>query len=120
MIGNYARCAVIPVSFLGRQPRLEAVTAALVARLGIAYSASQARNLQSLPGLAGHRFEMAREIAGRKYTYQFQVVQRAGRGYLVAAWADSEAPEGAAAQLDAVLAGFELQSVRSPRLIAAG
>jgi predicted Zn-dependent protease len=110
MIGNYARCAVIPMSCLGRQPRLEAITAALVARLGIAYSATQARNLQSVPGLSGQRFEMSREIAGRQYNYHFQVIERAGRGYLVAAWADAAAPKGTAAQLEAVLARFELQS----------
>jgi hypothetical protein len=109
MIGNYARCAVIPMSLLGRQPRLEAVTAALVARLGIAYSASQARNFQNLAGGAGQQFEMSREIAGRRYTYHFQVVERAGRGYLVAAWADAGAPKGTAAQLATVLARFELQ-----------
>ena len=98
----------------GREPRLEAVTTALVARMGITFSPGQARNIQSVPGLAGHRFEMTRDVAGRSYHYRFQVVHHAGRGYLVAAWADAASPQGTLDRLDDLLDRFQLQALLSP------
>jgi tetratricopeptide (TPR) repeat protein len=107
-IGNYARCAVIPVSLLGRHPRIEALTAALLARLGIVLSAGDVSNYET-PSPEIQRFELSREVAGEMYRYEIQVIAHAGRGYLVAAWADVEAPSDTGAQLDLVLQRFQLQ-----------
>lgn len=119
MMGANARALVVPVSFLGREPRLEATTAALLARFGIAFPTNQATNFRGLHGEQGHRFEVTREVSGRSYTYRFQVVQQAGRGYLVAAWADKSAPEETIGRLDDFLDRFGIVENPGPPLTVA-
>ncbi len=113
--GNYAGCAVIPISLAGREPRLEAVTAALLARFGLRIESMELRNPRAVANLNGQRFEITREVAGNRFEYHFQVAQHEGRAWLVAAWADQAAPIDAAPLIGQVFERFKIERTPSER-----
>ncbi len=111
--GNYAGCAVIPIALAGREPRLEAVTAALLARFGLRYDSMELRNLHAVANPNGQRFEVTREVAGHKFDYHFQIAQQEGCAWLVAAWANQAAPIDAAPLIGRVFERFKIERIPS-------
>lgn len=83
-----ARLMVLPVALLDQDPRLEALTQALIARMGIRYPDPQVREFKQFneQGASGNRFALRRSIEGVDFQYQVKVVKRSGIGYLIAAW----------------------------------
>jgi tetratricopeptide (TPR) repeat protein/transglutaminase-like putative cysteine protease len=88
LAGEATRLLTIPVTLLDHDPRLEALTHALLLRLGIAFGNASVEQLvpAEIDGGQGHQFELRREVGGVAHRYRVLVAKRGGCGYLFAAW----------------------------------
>jgi tetratricopeptide (TPR) repeat protein len=87
--------AVVPVWLGDEKPDAEAVTAALLATLNIAYPNEKLTNRQRLREgeLEGVQFDFSREVNGHPFHYRLKLLQQPGTAYLVAAWSQRRDPE---------------------------
>ena len=86
---------VVPVSLSPEKPESEAVTAALLATLNIAYPNEKLTNRKQLTegGLQGVQFDFSREVDRQSYRYRLRILQQEDTAYLVAAWSQRREPD---------------------------
>jgi hypothetical protein len=108
---------VVPVSLGPEKPEPEAVTAALLAILNIAYPSDKLTNRKPLTEgePQGVQFDFSRDIDGQTYRYRLKTLQQESRAYLVAAWTQRREAE---AVLDDALGRVQLNSSAFPLLSA--
>ncbi len=97
LLDGYGRFLIVPVVLGELDPRPEALDHALLARLGIAYPSDQLSDFQSIDrqGVAGHAFQLTRDVSGAENDYRIWVLRRGELAYLVAAWMDRSVPAAA-------------------------
>lgn len=112
--------AVVPVLLGPEKPESEAVTAALLATLSIAYPNEALTNRKQLTegDLHGVQFDFSRDVDGQTFRYRLKILQQERRAYLVAAWSQRHGPEAilddALGRVQFINSAFRLLSVDDP------
>jgi Tfp pilus assembly protein PilF len=94
---HVGRFLIIPVPLGNLDPRDESLDHALLACLGIAYPSDQISGVDQIEtsSVAGHRFQVRREVNGNAVDYRICIFRRGDFAYLAAAWADHAAAASA-------------------------
>lgn len=112
--------AVVPVWLGPEKPESEAVTAALLATLNVAYPNEKLTNRKQLTegDLQGVQFDFSRDIDGQTFRYRLKILQQESRAYLVAAWSQRREPEAilddALGRVQFIRSAFRLLSADDP------
>lgn len=87
--------AVVPVWLGSEKPDGEALSAALLALLNIAYPNEKLINRKQLSegALQGVQYDFSREVEGQLFKYRLRILQQESRAYLVMAWSQRREAE---------------------------
>ena len=112
--------AVVPVWLGDEKPDPEALSAALLAALNIAYPNEKLTNRKPLAqgNLQGVQFDFTREVEGQAFVYRLRLLRQERKAYLVVAWSQRREPEAildeALGRVEFTNSAFRLLSVDEP------